>query len=108
MNKISSILDTVANSLEAKGLTKEAFRIDVIANTLDKYAGIDPYAATLLAHVKGNINQIQQAAENIKNLGKKGIEAVGPVEGVLEKHNLTLKSKNEVALENLCANLLKI
>lgn len=108
MNKMSSTLDAIANRLEAKGLTKEALSLDIITNTLEKYAAIDPYAATLFAHVKGNMNQIQQAAEDIKNLGKKDIESVGPVGDVLEKHNLTMKSKNEVALENLCSNLMKI
>jgi len=108
MNKISTLLDTIANRLEAKGLIKEAFSLDTIANTLEKCAAIDPYAATLIAHAKGNMNQIQQAAQDVKQLGKKGIESVGPVEEVLEKHNLTLKSKDEAALENLCANLLKI
>jgi hypothetical protein len=33
--KISSILDTIADRLEAKGLIKEAFNLDLLANTLD-------------------------------------------------------------------------
>jgi len=34
-NKISSMLDSVADSLEKKGLLKEAEEIDTISNTLD-------------------------------------------------------------------------
>lgn len=33
---ITEILDNVANSVQAKGLTKEAEEIDVISNTIDK------------------------------------------------------------------------
>lgn len=35
LSKISSILDSIADSLEAKGLLKEAYELDRIANTLD-------------------------------------------------------------------------
>ena len=41
MNKISSMLDAVADSLEAKGLVKEAYEIDKVADTIDALA-IDP------------------------------------------------------------------
>lgn len=34
--KISSILDSIANRLEAKGLLKEAYEIDLVANAIDK------------------------------------------------------------------------
>ena len=33
--KISSMLDTIANSLESKGLIKEAYEIDKIADAID-------------------------------------------------------------------------
>ena len=33
--KISSMLDAVADSLEAKGFIKEAFEVDKVANTLE-------------------------------------------------------------------------
>jgi len=36
MNKISSMLDTVANSLESKGLIKEAYEIDKMADKVEK------------------------------------------------------------------------
>ena len=35
LNKISSMLDAVANSLETKGLIKEAYEIDKVADTID-------------------------------------------------------------------------
>ena len=35
MNKISSMLDKVAGSLESKGLLKEAEELDVISNTIE-------------------------------------------------------------------------
>lgn len=41
MNKISSMLDSVANRLEAKGLVKEAYEVDMVSNMLEsriKYA----------------------------------------------------------------------
>ena len=38
-NKISSMLDKVANSLESNGLIKEAFELDKIADQLDKISG---------------------------------------------------------------------
>jgi hypothetical protein len=34
-NKLSSALDAVADSLESKGLIKEAAEVDVISNTLE-------------------------------------------------------------------------
>ena len=40
MKKISSMLDRVANSLESKGLIKEASELDSISNALDKFAGV--------------------------------------------------------------------
>lgn len=107
-SKLSSMIDEVADRLEKECLFKEAEELDIISNTLEKMAAIDPYAAVLVAHTKGPMNKIQEAAEDIKALGKKGIEGVGAVGDVLEKHGLNLKSSNEVALENLCANLLKI
>lgn len=36
-NKIASILDSIANRLEARGLVKQAYSLDVIANTLDDF-----------------------------------------------------------------------
>jgi hypothetical protein len=36
LNKISSMLDAVADSLEKKGLIKEAYEIDKIADSIDK------------------------------------------------------------------------
>jgi hypothetical protein len=41
MNKISSMLDAVADSLEAKGLVKEAYEIDKVADAVEAFA-IDP------------------------------------------------------------------
>ena len=38
LNKISSMLDDLANKLEAKGLIKEAYEIDKVANLLEKSA----------------------------------------------------------------------
>lgn len=35
MLKVSSLLDAIANKLESKGLTDEAFNIDIIANTIE-------------------------------------------------------------------------
>jgi hypothetical protein len=35
MNKISSMLDTVADSLEARGLIKEAYEIDKVADAVE-------------------------------------------------------------------------
>ena len=32
---ISSVLDSIANRLEAKGMVKEAYQLDVVANELD-------------------------------------------------------------------------
>lgn len=40
MNKLSSYLDKIAESLEKKGFIKEAREIDVVSNTLDKEAGL--------------------------------------------------------------------
>lgn len=34
--KLSSVLDSIADALESKGLTKEAAEVDVISNTIDK------------------------------------------------------------------------
>jgi len=39
MDNISTLIDKVAQSLEDKGLIREARQLDVVANTLDKYAG---------------------------------------------------------------------
>jgi hypothetical protein len=36
MNKLSSMLDTVADSLEARGLIKEAYELDKVANEFDE------------------------------------------------------------------------
>ena len=38
--KVAAMLDKVADSLEAKGYTKEAEELDVIANTIEKEAGV--------------------------------------------------------------------
>ena len=38
LNKISFMLDDIANKLESKGLVKEAFEIDKIADEMDKVA----------------------------------------------------------------------
>lgn len=38
--KVSSLLDNIANSLESKGYIREAYEIDLIANTIDRDAGI--------------------------------------------------------------------
>ena len=35
MNKIASLLDSVAESLESKGLLKEAYKVDMVSNTID-------------------------------------------------------------------------
>jgi len=40
LNKISSMLDAVADSLEKKGLIKEAFEIDKVADEIDKYSAL--------------------------------------------------------------------
>lgn len=40
MNDITKILDHVANRLEKKGLVKEAHELDMISNTIEKYAGV--------------------------------------------------------------------
>jgi len=39
-SKISSMLDAVAESLEAKGLVKEAYEIDKIADNIEKVSGL--------------------------------------------------------------------
>lgn len=41
MNKISSMLDAVADSLEARGLIKEAYELDKVADSLDRVAGLN-------------------------------------------------------------------
>jgi len=37
IDKLSSMLDAIADSLESKGLMKEAAEVDVVANTIDRY-----------------------------------------------------------------------
>lgn len=108
INKLSFMIDDIADRLERKGFLKEAQELDVLSNTIEKLSAMDPFAATLISHVKGNLNKIQQAAEEIKNLEDKDVEAVGPVGDILDKHGLSFRSSHEAALENLCANLLKI
>ena len=62
--KISSMLDAVADSLESKGLLKEAFEIDKIADAID--AGV-PYGMTTDLG-----NKLTSAANEIKKLGMRG------------------------------------
>lgn len=47
MNSITSMIDKVASSLEQKGLTKEAYQLDVIANTIEA-AGLSRAMAPIL------------------------------------------------------------
>ena len=39
MRKISFILDSIADNIEERGLLREAYQIDIIANTIDKSSG---------------------------------------------------------------------
>jgi hypothetical protein len=38
MENIVIMLENIANNLEKKGLTKEAYDVDIIANTIEKLA----------------------------------------------------------------------
>ena len=59
LSKISSMLDAVADSLEAKGLIKEAFEIDKVADMLDETEMTDEQAERHEEMSKGTYKKVK-------------------------------------------------
>ncbi len=77
-SKISSELDRIANSLEQKGLIKEAMEIDVISNTIEKQA-MGGLLGNLIAKIPGasQIRTKEQAFGILMDAAKKlGVKKV--------------------------------
>jgi len=56
------MLDTVADTLEAKGFVKEASEIDVVSNTLERYAGTHlPYLTLKQAEIRQTVPRRHEA-----------------------------------------------
>jgi hypothetical protein len=73
MNDLTKILDHVANELEKKGLIKEVHEIDMISNTLEKYAGVglDPLGSGERIEIAGTTSITNIDRRNYqKNVGK--------------------------------------
>jgi len=75
LSKISSMLDDIANSLEAKGLLKEAFEIDRISNTLE-----NPVLKQMQDIIKKNHGTSTDGLEWEMHKGTNGFEALRDID----------------------------
>jgi hypothetical protein len=66
MNKIAAMLDAVADSLEAKGLFKEAFEIDKVADEVS--APKAPYVPGIMPRYKEAISKYFRVGTKIDNI----------------------------------------
>lgn len=83
MVKLSSVLDTIADRLESKGLMKEAAEIDVISNTLEAAEGDKPGAPDSVIHEIQRIQNKQKVSEFLKDLVRKAPERIEQLSGEL-------------------------
>jgi hypothetical protein len=96
-NKISEMLDNIANRLESKNLLKEARKIDEISDTLDKIAGanLNPLGSGQTIPLNSEITITQKERSLYRNaIGKQSYygslsEITQVVIAALEKAGLT-------------------
>lgn len=71
-NKISSMLDAVADRLEAKGLVKEAYEIDRVADQVDASVNIpvDMGTNTALRNPESYMKRVREQVNSLKTTGK--------------------------------------
>jgi len=112
--KIALELDKVADSLEAKGLTKEAAELDIVANTLEKIAYTRKTLGIFnqgLPNISKNILEILSFIESGNNSGVKDKQSksLTILDNIIEHFNLVkknlFKGESDPEIENILRGL---